>query len=132
MKYAIIQTGGKQYKVSEGDTVTVEKLENAVGQKVAFDQVLLLVNGSVYIGQPYVAGVTVAGKVIDQVKGKKIRVAKFKAKARYRRVSGHRQQLTKVLIEKIEANSKSDVNGDTSTKSTVKTQKSKLPVKNQK
>ena len=106
MKYAVIQTGGKQYKVAEGETLAVEKLQGEPGSQYTFDQVLLLVNGTTQIGQPFVLGATVSAKVVDQTKGVKIRVAKFKAKARYRRVTGHRQQLTQLLIEKIEAKKK--------------------------
>jgi large subunit ribosomal protein L21 len=120
MKYAVIQTGGKQYKVAEGETVTVEKLATEPGNQFVFDQVLLLVNGSTHVGQPYVAGATVSAKVLDHVKGEKIRVAKFKAKARYRRVTGHRQQLTKLLIEKIEAKSDSKAKKATSSETEEK------------
>ena len=102
MKYAVIRTGGKQYRVAEGDEIEVDKLEAEKGKAFTFDEVLLFVDGDkVKIGQPLVKGVKVKAKIIDQIKGKKIRVATFKAKARYRRVKGFRSRLTKVKIEKI-------------------------------
>jgi large subunit ribosomal protein L21 len=102
MKYAVFASGGKQYKVKEGDNVELEKLKAEAGGDVVFDDVLLLVSDDgVKVGQPNVAGVTIAAKVLEHTQGKKIRVAKFKAKARYRRVYGHRQEITKVQIEKI-------------------------------
>ncbi|AIF52474.1 MULTISPECIES: 50S ribosomal protein L21 [unclassified Pelosinus] len=102
--YAIIETGGKQYRVSEGDVVFIEKVEAADGEAVEFDRVLTLVTeGNVEIGKPLVAGAKVTGKVVSQGKGKKIFVFKYKAKSNYRRRQGHRQPFTKVMIEKIEA-----------------------------
>lgn len=102
MKYAVVASGGKQYKINEGSIVELEKLKVADGEQVTLDQVLLLVeNGIVTVGQPLVPGVVVTAKVLGQVKATKIRVAKFKAKARYRKVYGHRQSLTKVQIESI-------------------------------
>ena len=102
--YAIIKTGGKQYKVSEGDTIYVEKLEAAVDDAVTFDQVLTVVtDGGVKVGKPLVDGAKVTGKVLQQGKEKKILVFKYKAKSNYRRRQGHRQPYTKVSIEKIEA-----------------------------
>ena len=100
--YAIIKTGGKQYRVSEGETLQVEKLNAEVGAEVAFDEVLLVSGDSVKIGQPTVAGAKVTGKVLEQGKGAKIRIFKYKAKSNYRRRQGHRQPFTKVQIEKIE------------------------------
>lgn len=102
--YAIIQTGGKQYRVSEGDVISVEKLDVAAGEAVSFDQVLTVVkDDSVQVGKPYLASAKVTGKVVDHGKGKKILVFKYKAKSNYRRRQGHRQPFTKVVIEKIEA-----------------------------
>ena len=101
MNYAIIKTGGKQYKVSEGDVIEVDRLPETEG-KVVFDQVLLLVNDNgVKIGKPTISGEKVEGKVLSVFKGVKVRVSKFKSKVRYRRVSGFRASLTKVQIEKI-------------------------------
>jgi large subunit ribosomal protein L21 len=102
--YAIIETGGKQYRVSEGDVITIEKLEAGEGETVEFDRVLTVVkDGSVTIGKPVVSGAKVTGKVEAHGKGKKILVFKYKAKSNYRRRQGHRQPFTKVVIEKIEA-----------------------------
>lgn len=102
--YAIIRTGGKQYRVAEGDVVMVEKLEAAEGDSVVFDQVLTVVDdGDVKVGKPLVEGAKVTGKVEAQGKARKILVFKYKAKSNYRRRQGHRQPFTKVVIEKIEA-----------------------------
>ncbi|MBR3457753.1 MAG: 50S ribosomal protein L21 [Selenomonadaceae bacterium] len=102
--YAIIKTGGKQYRVAEGDVVMVEKLDAAEGDSVVFDQVLTVVNdGDVKVGKPLVEGAKVTGKVEAQGKARKILVFKYKAKSNYRRRQGHRQPFTKVVIEKIEA-----------------------------
>lgn len=108
MKYAVIKTGGKQYKVSEGQTLEIEKLGQSSSNKnteknsaVEFDKVLLLVeDGRAEIGQPFL-NTKVKAKVVDQMKDKKINVFKYKAKTGYARRLGHRQQKTKVLIEKI-------------------------------
>ena len=100
--YAIIKTGGKQYCVEEGKVITNEKLDVEAGAEVAFDEVLLVSGDSVKIGQPTVAGAKVTGKVLEQGKGAKIRIFKYKAKSNYRRRQGHRQPFTKVQIEKIE------------------------------
>ena len=100
--YAIIKTGGKQQCVEEGKVITIEKLDVEAGAEVAFDEVLLVSGDSVKIGQPTVAGAKVTGKVLEQGKGAKIRIFKYKAKSNYRRRQGHRQPFTKVQIEKIE------------------------------
>lgn len=102
--YAIIKTGGKQYRVAEGDVVSVEKLEAGEGEVVEFSEVLTVVrDGQVLVGKPVVEGAKVTAKVEAQGKGKKILVFKYKAKSNYRRRQGHRQPFTKVVIEKIEA-----------------------------
>lgn len=102
MKFAVIETGGKQYRVKEGDVVTVEKLPAKEGDALTFVPVLLVADGdSVKVGQPEVAGAKVVGKVAGQGLGKKVLVQKFKRKIRYRRLIGHRQPFTKVRIEKI-------------------------------
>ena len=101
--YAIIKTGGKQYRVQEGDNIFVEKLDADVDSNVVFDQVLAVVNdGDVKVGAPVVEGAKVTAKVLAQGKEKKILVFKYKAKSNYRRRQGHRQPFTKVAIEKIE------------------------------
>lgn len=102
--YAIIETGGKQYRVSEGDELLVEKLDKGEGESVTFDRVLAVVKkGELVVGQPLVSGAKVTAKVVEQGKGKKLLVFKYKAKSNYRRRQGHRQPYTKVLIEKIKA-----------------------------
>ena len=102
--YAIINTGGKQYKVAEGVVIMVETLAAGEGEAVVFDQVLTVVNDAdVKIGKPVVEGAKVPGKVEAQGKDKKILVFKYKAKSNYRKRQGHRQPFTKVVIEKIEA-----------------------------
>lgn len=102
MKYAIIKTGGKQYKVSEGETLEIEKIEGKEKDKITFDQILLISQEKkLFIGQPILSKAKVEAEIIEQFKDKKIRVAKFKAKSRYRRVRGHRQQKTRVKILKI-------------------------------
>lgn len=101
--FAVIVTGGKQYKVQEGDVLHVEKLEIEAGQALVLDEILLIEkDGSVQIGKPTVAGAKVTAKVVDHGKAKKIIVFKYKAKKNYRRKNGHRQPYTKILIEKIE------------------------------
>lgn len=102
--YAVIETGGKQYRVSEGDTIFVEKMDVADGTEVTLDKVLLVSDDeNVKVGTPTVAGAKVVAKVEKQVKSKKIIVFKYKAKKNYRKKTGHRQPYTRLLIEKIEA-----------------------------
>lgn len=102
--YAVIKTGGKQYRVAEGDVLNVEKLNAEAGSEVVFDEVLTVVNDAdVKIGQPVVEGAKVTAKVVEQGKGEKILVFKYKAKSNYRKRQGHRQPFTKVAISKIEA-----------------------------
>ena len=102
--YAVIATGGKQYRVSEGDEIFVEKLAGEVDDILVFDDVLTVVNdGDVKVGTPFLDGAKVTAKVLKQGKDKKILVFKYKSKANYRRRQGHRQPYTKVAIEKIEA-----------------------------
>ncbi len=98
--YAIIATGGKQYRVSEGDVIHIEKLENEVDDEVTFP-VLLLGGKELKVGKPYVEGANVIGKVLKQVKGEKIVVFKYKSKKNYRRKVGHRQLYTRVQITTI-------------------------------
>ena len=103
--YAIIKTGGKQYKVSEGDLVRVEKLPYEVGETVEFDEVLLVANDSdVKVGAPTVANAKVSATIEDQNKDKKIIVYKYKPKKMYRKKQGHRQPYTLVNIDSISAN----------------------------
>lgn len=100
--YAIIESCGRQYKVSEGDVVFFEKLDVEEGKKVTFDNVVLVSDDKkVEVGAPYVKGVKVEGKVVAHGKHKKILVYKYKAKKNYRRTQGHRQPYTKIEITKI-------------------------------
>jgi large subunit ribosomal protein L21 len=100
--YAVVETGGKQIRVREGDVVEVERLHAAPGTEVTFDRVLCLGgDGRFVLGTPTVSGATVVGRVREEVRGKKIRVLKYKAKVNYRRRSGHRQWLTVVEITAI-------------------------------
>ena len=101
--YAIIKTGGKQYKVSEGDVIKVEKIEAEAGDKIEFDQVLMVAGDDVKVGSPVVEGAKVSAEVLDQKKDKKIVIFKFKAKKNYRKKKGHRQPYTLVKNEKIDA-----------------------------
>ncbi len=101
--YAIFVTGGKQYKVSEGDTIFVEKLGVAEGEKVTFDKVLCLGGETLSVGAPYVEGATVVANVVKNGKSKKIDVIKYKSKKNEKKKIGHRQDYTKIQIEKIEA-----------------------------
>ena len=99
--YAIIATGGKQYRVSEGDVIYIEKIDPQVDSTVSFDVLLMGNDGDVKIGTPVVEGVKVEGKVVGQIRGEKIVVYKYKSKKNYRRKQGHRQPYTKVEITKI-------------------------------
>ena len=101
--YAIIATGGKQYKVEEGDIINVEKIDAEAGSTVNFDQVLVVNNGEVKVGTPTVAGASVDASVVKQAKAKKVIVYKYKPKTGYHMKNGHRQQYTQVKIEKINA-----------------------------
>lgn len=102
--YAIIETGGKQYKVQEGDAIYIEKLDANEGDVVSFDRVLgVSKEGGFVTGTPVVSGAVVSGKVEKHGKGQKIIVFKYKAKKNYRRKQGHRQPFTKVVIDKIQA-----------------------------
>ena len=102
--YAVIKTGGKQYRVQQGDVIFVEKINSQADEAVTFDEVLLVGDGDqTKIGAPTVAGAEVEGKVLSQVKAKKIVVYKYKAKKNERKKQGHRQPYTKVEITAINA-----------------------------
>jgi large subunit ribosomal protein L21 len=103
MMYAIIATGGKQYKVAEGDIIRVEKLGVEAGTTYNFDQVLVVNDGEMKIGNPTVAGATVTASVIGDGRAKKVIVYKYKRKTGYHKKNGHRQSYTELKIEKINA-----------------------------
>ena len=102
MKHAIIVTGGKQYRVAEGDVIFVEKLDAAAGEKVKFDQVLAVIDGdNAVFGKPAIEGASVSANVVKNGKGKKIRVFTYKPKCGQKKAQGHRQPFTCVRIESI-------------------------------
>ena len=102
--YAVVATGGKQYKVREGQILRVEKIPGDVGAAISFDKVLIYSDGeAIDIGQPVLENVAVTGHIIEQGKAKKILVFKYKRRKRYRRKQGHRQQYTAVKIDSINA-----------------------------
>jgi large subunit ribosomal protein L21 len=103
--YAVIKTGGKQYKVAAGDYLKVEKLDGDVGSKVVIDKVLMLADGdNVTIGAPLVAGAKVNATVLSHGKGDKVRIFKFNRRKHYRKTQGHRQSFTEIKIEDINGN----------------------------
>ena len=99
--YAIIATGGKQYKVSEGDVISIEKLGAEEGEKVTFDQVLAVSNDGLKVGSPTVDGTSVEASVVRNGRARKVIVYKFKRKTGYHKKNGHRQSFTQVKIDKI-------------------------------
>ena len=102
--YAIIRTGGKQYRVEKGDVVRVERLEGAVGSTVTLDEVLLVGGeGEPRVGSPHLEGASVVGTVVEQDRDAKIRVFKYKKRKHYRRTRGHRQSFTAVRIDSVRA-----------------------------
>ena len=103
--YAVVETGGKQYKVSEGQTIEVEKLPYEVGETIRLDRVLLVAKdgAEVRVGQPTVEGAAVSATVLDHKRGRKIIVFKYRPKVRYRRKQGHRQTYTHLRIDEIQA-----------------------------
>lgn len=102
MEYAVVKIGGSQYKIKEGDELEVDRLPQKEGEEIELPEVLLVVSdGEVKIGQPQVSEAIVKAKIISHFKGEKIRVSRFKAKSRYRKVKGFRASLTRIRIEKI-------------------------------
>jgi large subunit ribosomal protein L21 len=102
MAYAIIRSGGKQYRVTPGQTIAVEKLAAKAGEKVTFDDIVLLADGAtVTAGNPTVSGATVTGEIVEQFKDKKVIAFKYKRRKGYHRTVGHRRALTRVKIEAI-------------------------------
>ncbi|NQU77640.1 50S ribosomal protein L21 [Candidatus Falkowbacteria bacterium] len=101
-KIAVIKTGGKQYKVKEKDIIKIEKIPGKAGDKVEFDQVLMIADGdNVEIGKPILEGKKVAGKILEQGRAKKVLVVKYKPKTRYKKRVGHRQSFTKIEVTQI-------------------------------
>jgi len=101
--YAVVRTGGRQYRVSEGDVLDVEKIEQAEGSRLELEDVLMAVDGEdVRIGKPVVEGARVVARVVSQVKDDKIEIFKYRKRKRYRRRQGHRQKLTRIKIESIQ------------------------------
>lgn len=101
--YAVIQTGGKQYRVAEGDTIRVEKLSGDVGSKIEFDEVLMVGGEKVQVGKPHVGGAKVVAEITAQDLAKKVIVFKMKRRKNYRRRRGHRQPYTELRIESVKA-----------------------------
>ena len=102
--YAIVESGGRQYRAEEGHTFSVEKLPYEVGDQIEIEKVLLVAEGdSVQIGRPTVEGASVKATVVEQYRGKKIFVFKYKPKVRYRRRRGHRQDYTRLRVDEISA-----------------------------
>jgi len=102
MNFAIIQTGGKQYRVSSGEKIKIEKLSGETGADVVFDKVLLSAHGdAVAVGAPYVSGAKVEAKIVRQARDRKKIIFKYHSKARYRKKKGHRQHFTEVEIVKV-------------------------------
>ena len=101
--YAIIAAGGRQYRVSQGDTIYIDKVEQEAGSSISFDVLMIGGEGEVKVGNPILAGAKVEGKVVAQVKGEKIKIYKYKSKKNYHRRAGHRQPYTKVEITAVNA-----------------------------
>ncbi|MCU0591297.1 MAG: 50S ribosomal protein L21 [Desulfobacterales bacterium] len=102
--YAVVNTGGKQYKVQKGETLRIEKIPGEVGSQVTFDKVLMVADGeNVRLGQPLLEKAAVMASIVEQDKAKKILVFKYKRRKRYRRKQGHRQPYTAIRIDGIEA-----------------------------
>lgn len=117
--YAVIESGGKQYRLSQGDVVDLERLGGEVGDEVVFDEVLLLNDGDeAVVGDPMVSGARVVGEIVEQKKAGKIVVFKFKRRKMYRRKRGHRQLQTRVLIKEIEEGGSSRGTSSSSAKQT--------------
>ena len=100
--YAVIKTGGKQHKVSQGDVISIEKISGSKGETVVFDEVLMVSSGEdVKVGTPFLKGARVEGEIIDQIKADKINVFKMKRRKGFKKKTGHRQKLTRMKIKEI-------------------------------
>jgi len=102
MAHAVIRTGGKQYRVTQGDLVRIEKLEGVAGDKITFDEVLFLGGDAPKFGSPLVQGAKVSGEIVSQGRGEKIVIFKFKRRKKFRRKAGHRQSYTAVKITEVQ------------------------------
>jgi large subunit ribosomal protein L21 len=128
--YAVLSSGGKQYRVEPGSTLTLEKLTQEAGASVTFDRVLLIADGDdVTVGTPTVSGATISGTILGEELGPKIVVFKFKQKAKYRRRTGHRQHLTRVRIDEISADGRSTRRAETAEELKAKAPKAKAATK---
>lgn len=103
MSYAVIKTGGKQYRVAEGDRIRVEKLPGEVGAEISFDEVLMLGGDTVSVGTPLVSGARVQAKIVAQDRAKKLIIFKYRRRKNYRRKNGHRQPYTELVITGVSA-----------------------------
>jgi len=101
MAHAVIRTGGKQYRVAAGDVIRVEKLDGDAGSKIVFDEVLFLGGDAPKFGTPLVAGAKVSGEIVQQARGEKLVIFKFKRRKKYRRKNGHRQSFTAIKITEV-------------------------------
>jgi large subunit ribosomal protein L21 len=129
--YAVVTTGGKQYRVEPGNELEVERLSGDAGSSVTFDRVLLVGDGeAVTIGTPTVEGATVSGTVLGEALGPKLIIFKFKQKATYRRKNGHRQHLTRIRIDEINASGKtSNAKAEKAEKAEARAEKAEKPAK---
>ena len=128
--FAVIKTGGKQYKVQEGDILDIEKIGQDEGKKVTFDEVLLVdSDGKAMIGTPYVANALVSASVVENRKGDKVLIFKKKRRKQYRRTRGHRQQLTRIKIEKITIGAKKEKTAEKKPEETAKAAPKKVAEK---
>lgn len=138
MKFAVIETGGKQYRVQEGKSLKVEKLDAQAGGKVAFDKVLLFYDeeGGLKVGKPFLSDIKVTGEIVEQKKGPKIVIFKYRPKTRYRKKTGHRQPYTLLNVtsigkgqeEKKERKKEETVKKKITAKRAEKTEKEKIKV----
>jgi len=102
--YAVIEAGGKQHRVAEGETLSIEKIEVPTGEKIDFDKVLMVANGDkISVGAPYVSGSKVTAEVVAHGRGEKVSIIKFRRRKHYRRQAGHRQWFTEIKITSIKA-----------------------------
>ena len=123
--YAIISAGNKQYKVSQGETIYIDKVNQADGSAISFDAIMVVNEGDVKVGTPTVAGVTVEGKIVGQVKGEKIKIYKYKSKKNEKKHIGHRQPYTKVEITAVGTATEEKPAKKTAAKKTAKKEEEK-------